>query len=103
VVGYCSSVRERYHNFYIGEYAFFLGQDMKAEVSETRKQNQINSDYDWLTMQNLSEYKGQWIAVLNREIIARGNSLKKVMEKASSRSLPHKPLYIQVPKESVIA
>ena len=65
-------------------------------------QKQINLDYEWLLMQNLSKYRGQWIAILNKEIITRDYSLKNVIKKVSSMRLKVSPLYIQVPEESII-
>jgi len=65
------------------------------------KQEQINSDYEWLLMQNLSEYSGEWIAVSERKIIARDRSLKKTIEKVNSLKLKTVPLFIKVPEGSI--
>lgn len=64
-------------------------------------QEQIHSDYQWLLMQSLSQYKGQWIAVLNKKIVARDISLKQVMKTVSSLSLRNVPLYLCVPEGSI--
>lgn len=64
-------------------------------------QEQIHSDYRWLLMQSLSQYKGQWIAVLNKKIVARDISLKQVMKTVSSLSLRNVPLYLCVPEGSI--
>ncbi len=55
------------------------------------RQEQINSDYEWLLMQNLLEYSGEWIAISERKIIARDKSLKKTMEKVKSLKLKTAP------------
>lgn len=65
------------------------------------RQDQINSDYEWLLMQNLSKYRGEWIAVLERKIIARDASLKKTMEKVKSLGLKTMPLFLKVPEGSI--
>ena len=65
------------------------------------KREQINSDYEWLLMQNLSEYSGEWIAVSERKIIARDRSLKKTIEKVNSLKLKTVPLFIKVPEGSI--
>jgi len=65
-------------------------------------QQQINADYEWLLMQNLSKYRGQWIAIWNKKIIARGHTLHNVIKKIDSLHLNTTPLYIQVPEESII-
>jgi len=64
-------------------------------------QNKLNSDYQWLMMQGISQYSGQWIAVLDREIIARDNSLKDVLKTVSNLKLDTIPLYLRVPEGSV--
>ena len=70
------------------------------KVNKT-KQEQLNSDYEWLLMQNLSEYSGKWIAVLERKIVARDKSLKKTIEKVKSLRLKTTPLFLRVPEGSI--
>ena len=65
------------------------------------RQEQINSDYEWLLMQNLSEYSGEWIAISERKIVARDKSLKKTIEKVKSLKLKTAPLFIKVPEGSI--
>ena len=71
--------------------------------SSTKKvdQKQITTDYQWLMMQSLSQYTGQWIAVLKKKIIARDESLKKVQETVNSLNLQNVPLYLRIPAGSV--
>lgn len=64
-------------------------------------QNQLSSDYEWLLMQNLSQYNGQWIAVSEAKIVARDNSLKQVMKTVSSTRSHNIPLYLHVPEGSI--
>lgn len=64
-------------------------------------QKQIDSDYKWLMMQSLSEYKGQWIAVSKNKIIARNESLKKVQDKITSLDIKNIPFYLRVPEGSI--
>lgn len=73
---------------------------MKA-ITKKVDQNQINSDYQWLMMQSLSKYTGQWIAVSGRKIIARNESLKKVQNKITSLNIKNIPFYLRVPEGSV--
>ncbi len=65
------------------------------------KQNQLNSDYEWLLLQNISQFKGQWIAVLNRNIVARNKSLKHVIKTVDTLHLNTIPLYLKVPEGTV--
>ena len=66
-------------------------------------QGQLSSDYEWLLMQSLSQYKGQWIAVSEKKIIARDTSLKEVIKTISSIPLRNIPLYLRVPEGSITA
>ena len=70
-------------------------------LKKNLNQDQLNSDYEWLLMQSLSQYKGQWIAVSEKKIIARDVSLKQVIKAVSSESLQNIPLYLRVPKGSI--
>jgi Family of unknown function (DUF5678) len=63
----------------------------------------IESDYEWLIMQSLSQYKGQWIAVSDKNIIARDSSLKKVLKIVNSLKIQDTPFYLRVPEGSVTA
>jgi len=66
-------------------------------------QKQVNSDYQWLMMQSLSKYKGQWIAISEQNIVARDESLKNVQAKVNSLNLKNIPFYLRVPTGSVTA
>ena len=72
-------------------------------LKKSSNQIQLCSDYEWLLMQSLSQYEGQWIAVSEKKIVARDIVLKKVLEKVASRSLSKMPLYLRVPEGSVTA
>ena len=77
---------------------------VKGKMKSKKKnpdQDQLNSDYQWLLMQSLSQYKGQWIAVSDKKIVARDNSLKQVIKIVSSLSLHNIPLYLRVPEGSI--
>jgi len=73
---------------------------MKSTIKKVN-QNQVNSDFQWLTMQSLAKYKGQWIAVSEKKIVARNESLKNVKNKVDSLNLKNIPFYLRVPEGSV--
>lgn len=76
------------------------GEDMKSSQKKVN-QEQVNSDYQWLMMQSLSKYNGQWIAVSEKNIVARDDSLKNVQAKVNSLKLKNIPFYLRVPAGSV--
>lgn len=55
------------------------------------------SDVDWLFSQNLAAYSGEWVAVLDRKILAHGGDLRRVYEVASEKAKPMRPLFYSVP------
>jgi len=62
---------------------------------------QLSSDYQWILMQSLSQYSGQWIAVSEKKIVARNKSLKEVIKTVSNISSKSIPLYLRVPEGSI--
>ena len=54
----------------------------------------------WLSehQEKLKPHRGKWIAVLNDRIIASGNTVSEVMEKAA-RKTRKQPLVIKVPRK----
>lgn len=58
--------------------------------------NKATENSTWLANQNLTEFDGQWIAVVEQKIIARDNSLKVVLERVGKLQLPHVPFYLRV-------
>jgi orotate phosphoribosyltransferase-like protein len=60
-----------------------------------------SEDHRWLVSQNLAPYKGKWIAIARKSIVASGVSLKAVLEEARKKGV--KPLCIQVPEGYITA
>ena len=75
---------------------------MKGSVNGNVDIRRITRDDKWLAEQSLSEYAGEWIAVLNRKIIARGPSLEMVIKDVESMDLELLPFYVRVPEGAVI-
>ena len=60
----------------------------------------MSDDHRWLASQDLSQYLGMWIAVLDRKVIASGKTLRDVME--ATRNLRGAPLYLPVPEGFIV-
>ena len=59
----------------------------------------LEKNQAWIATQNLVEYAGEWIAVFNRNIIARGRELKVVLENVGRSGIPlEQSLYVRVPE-----
>ena len=60
-----------------------------------------SEDHRWLVSQNLSPYKGKWIAIAHKSIVASGVSLKAVLSEARQKGV--EPLCLQVPEGYITA
>ena len=63
----------------------------------------ISADSQWLANESLKDFAGQWIAVFNEEIIARDESLEKVMKLVDSLKLNSLPLFVRVPEGAIVS
>lgn len=57
----------------------------------------IESHY-LLSVQNLDQYRGKWIAILDDKIIAEGAELKDVYAEAMKKSKTRTPLFKRIPE-----
>lgn len=64
----------------------------------SRTQNEL----DYLMTAELGELVGQWIAVIDDEIVATGESGKEVFDKAMETHPDREPLIMQVPTNMVM-
>jgi len=55
-----------------------------------------------LSMPNLGDYVGKWIALVEGEVVAEGTDAKKVFEKAKEKHPKKEPLILKVPKDRVM-
>jgi len=60
------------------------------------------ADYDAYNLMNVSEYRGQWVAIVNKKVVSFGKDLKKVHSEAKKISPKLKPLFAKVPAEDTI-
>ena len=62
----------------------------------------IISNFDSLSLEIMSKYAGMWIAVVESKVIAHGDSIKEVYEKAKKNYPDKKPLLGKVPIASTV-
>ena len=53
----------------------------------------------FLETDDFSEYQGKWIAILDKKVIAVGDTMKEVYEKVLSISPIRTPLFQRIPKK----
>jgi len=56
-------------------------------------------DYDWYAKADLSKFRGKWVAVLNKQIVASSEDLKSLSEEVGKRYPKSKPLFAKIPRE----
>jgi hypothetical protein len=59
----------------------------------------VESQY-LLSIQNLDQYSGKWIAILDNQIIAEGTELKDVYAEAMKKSKIRTPLFKRIPERN---
>ena len=62
----------------------------------------INAEYEWISNQNLKQFRGKWIAVFNKKIISSGKYANEVAKKAKEQ-IKETPFLIKVPLEGYIS
>ena len=77
---------------------------MKQNIFKYREINKIMKKSCGSKMKEdediINKYSGEWIALLDSEVIASGNSLKRVLSNA--KRITKNPLVIRVPKENEV-
>ena len=59
----------------------------------------IESQY-LLSIQNLDQYRGKWIAILDNKIIAEGTELKDIYAEAMKKTKVRTPLFKRIPEKN---
>jgi hypothetical protein len=55
-----------------------------------------------LSMPNLGEYVGQWIAIVGDKVVAKGSDAKSVFRQAKEKYPKKEPLILKVPQDRVM-
>jgi len=58
--------------------------------------------HDWIISQNLRAYRGKWIVVVDRRIVAHGKRLTPLVEELRRRNPDIVPFVYHVPGDEVI-
>jgi len=61
----------------------------------------INSEYEWVQHQDLNEFKGKWIAVINKKIVGSGLYADDVVKEVKKKN-KETPLLIKVATEKYL-
>ena len=58
----------------------------------------MTDELQYYSKTDLSKYAGEWIAILDHEVIAHGKDLKKVYSEANEKAKGKEPFFMKVPK-----
>lgn len=53
-----------------------------------------------IEMSDKEQYRGQWVAILDSEVIAHGKSIGKVYAEATKISKGKTPLFVEIPDKN---
>lgn len=59
-------------------------------------------DFQWSNNADLSPFKGQWVAILDKKVIANGNDLKKVVKESEKKYPKKKAIITKVSKDDIL-
>ena len=54
------------------------------------------ADYEWYIEQNLSRYDGEWIAIMDKHIIAHDKNVKKVLDFSKQKYPNKRPIITKI-------
>ncbi len=65
-------------------------------------QTALDKSYDFFIDTNLNSYKGEWIAIVDSQIVSHGKDLKKVVQEAREKHGNEKFLLAKVPSSETM-
>lgn len=63
---------------------------------------QLSIEFDFFVKTDFSSYKGNYIALVNKKVVASGSNAKKVWEKAKAKYPKKIPTLAKLPKEETL-
>jgi len=60
----------------------------------------LTAELKYYSQHDFSKYAGEWIALLDHELLAHGKNLKEVYEEANSKAKGKTPFFLMVPKST---
>ena len=62
----------------------------------------VNDEYDYFAKADLSEFRGEWVAICNRKVVSHSKELKIVVKEAEAVCEGKMPLYAIVPSGAIM-
>jgi len=61
-----------------------------------------DKSYHFFINNDLSEYAGKWVAIVDEEVVASGDNAKEVFEAAKSKFPDRLPALAKIPKDEIL-
>lgn len=61
-----------------------------------------DKSYEFYVNNDLSEYAGKWVAIIDEQVVASGDNAKVVFEEAQRKFPGRIPALAKIPKEEVL-
>lgn len=61
-----------------------------------------DKSYEFYINNDLAEYSGKWVAIIDEEVVANGDNAKIVLEKAVKKYPERMPLLAKIPKQEIL-
>lgn len=62
----------------------------------------LSKNYEFYADADLSAYAGEWVAIINEEVVAHGKNVKELIKKAGEKSPGTTPFIAKVPLKKVL-
>lgn len=74
----------------------------KAIQTQGREKKGTSPEFQFFVETPLTQYKGKYVALLGKKVVASGVSAKEVWEKAKRKYQKELPTIAKIPKEEVL-
>ncbi len=54
------------------------------------------ADYEWFLKKDFKDYAGQWLAIIDKKVVASGNDVSRVIQQTKTKYPNKKPLITKV-------
>ncbi len=62
----------------------------------------LSKNYDFYSDADLTKYAGEWVAIINKEVIAHGKNVKALIREAGEKKPGETPFLAKVPLKKVM-
>ncbi len=61
-----------------------------------------SKDFNWFVNANLSKYRGQYVAIVDKKVVTHGDNAKEVWENAKRQHPDKIPALTKIPRDDIL-